>query len=272
MGVLNLTPDSFYDGGSYLDADAAKRRIDELIAEGASIVDIGGESTRPGATPISAGEQIARVSHAVEAASSKNVCVSIDTTLPEVADHALARGARIVNDVSCLTDPDLARVTAAHDGWLIITHCRGSMTHMPGFSRWPERSYGDVAADVLEELEQARARAAAAGLARNRVLFDPGLGFTKSASHSYELLRRIDELFRAGAPLVLGPARKSFLAAMDGSPPDERLGGTIAACLHAADHGVEVLRVHDVHAVRQALLVRQRMTGDPESVQEAALA
>lgn len=272
MGVLNLTPDSFYDGGRYAAPETARRRIDELIDDGATIIDIGGESSRPGATPVLADEQIARIESAVDYAVTRNVLVSVDTTLPQVADVALARGAHIVNDVSCLADAELARATAERGGHLIITHCRGSMRHMAGFSQWPERDYDDIVADVLRELAAACRRAEEAGLRADRVLFDPGLGFAKSARHSYELLRRIDELFRTGAPLVLGPARKSFIAAMDGSPPERRLGGTIAACLHAAAHGVEILRVHDVHAVRQALLVWQRVSRPHEAEKEAAIA
>lgn len=253
MGVLNTTPDSFFDGGRYTDEAAARAQVDRLVEEGADIIDIGAESSRPGATPVPPAEQIARMSAALEHALARELVVSVDTTSPEVADHALSRGARLVNDVSCLANPELAAVTARHDGTLVIMHCRGSMQEQPGFSVYPDDGYVDVVSEVRAELRDARSRAAAAGLAPEHVWLDPGLGFKKNARQSFELLSRLAELGRDGAPLVVGPSRKSFLASVDGAPPAERLGGTIAACLLAAERGAAVLRVHDVRAVRQAL-------------------
>jgi dihydropteroate synthase len=253
MGVLNTTPDSFFDGGRYTDAGAARAQVDRLAAEGADIIDIGAESSRPGATPVSPSEQIARMSAALEHAVQRDLVVSVDTTSPEVADHALTHGAQLVNDVSCLARPELAAVTARHGGTLIIMHCRGSMQEQPGFSVHPDDDYVDVVSEVGAELRDARARAAERGLSRERVWLDPGLGFKKNARQSFELLSRLPELANEGAPLVVGASRKSFLAAVDGAPPAERLGGTIAACLLAVERGAAVLRVHDVAAVRQAL-------------------
>jgi dihydropteroate synthase len=253
MGVLNTTPDSFFDGGRYVDDGAARAHVDRLAAEGADIIDIGAESSRPGARPVPPAEQIARMSAALEHAVKKGLVVSVDTTSPEVAGHALTRGAHIVNDVSCLADAELATVTARHGGTLVLMHCRGSMQEQADFSAYPEDGYADVVSEVRGELRDARDRAAVAGLDPSRVWLDPGLGFKKNARQSFELLARLPELGREGAPLVVGPSRKSFLASVDGAPPADRLGGTIAACLLAAERGAAVLRVHDVAAIRQAL-------------------
>jgi dihydropteroate synthase len=256
MGVLNVTPDSFSDGGLYLDPHAAKKRVDELIGWGADIIDIGGESTRPGAPEVAADEQIARIDHALlHAARERRAVVSIDTTNPDVASYALAQGASIVNDVSCLADAALARVAAKAGASLILMHARGAMTEMRGFSDAPGDAYGDIVDDVRREWSAARDRAMAAGLAVSEIALDPGLGYMKNAAHSIELLRRLGELTSLGAPIVVGPSRKSFIPKTLGVEiaPNERLGGTIAACLAAANRGAAILRVHDVLEVRQAL-------------------
>jgi dihydropteroate synthase len=259
MGVLNVTPDSFYDGGRYVDTDAALSRVDELIAEGADIIDVGGESTRPRSTAVEAAEQIARIEgtvrHTIEVGKA---LVSIDTASPEVADRMLSLGARIINDVSCLADQELARVAARYQAILVLMHSRGTMSEMPGFSRYPDEGYGDVVADVLDEWRAARDRAVAAGMRGEDVWLDPGLGYNKNARHSFELIARLAELCNEGVPVVIGPSRKSFLASVDQAPPEQRLGGTVAACLLAVERGARVLRVHDVHAVRQALAVVRR--------------
>jgi dihydropteroate synthase len=256
MGVLNATPDSFFDGGRYLEREAAVARVAHLVAQGARIIDIGGESSRPGSEPVDADTQIARIEPIVrEVLATSRVLVSIDTTRPEVADRMLALGAHFVNDVSCLGDPDLARVTALHGAGLILMHSRGPMGKMPGYSRYPEQGYGDVVREVISEWSAARQRAVEQGLAREDIFFDPGIGFNKSARHSFEVLRRLEEFRELGAPIVVGPSRKSFISLVDDAPPEERLGGTIAACLSAAEHGAAILRVHDVRAVRQALAV-----------------
>jgi dihydropteroate synthase len=253
MGVLNTTPDSFFDGGRYTDEGAARAQVDRLAAEGADIIDIGAESSRPGATKVPPAEQIARMSAALEHAVKRDLVVSVDTTSPEVAEHALSRGAQLVNDVSCLARPELAVVAARHGGTLVLMHCRGTMQEQAGFSVYPDDGYADVVSEVRSELRDARARAVAQGLPEDQVWLDPGLGFKKNARQSFELLARLPELATEGAPLVVGPSRKSFLAVVDGAPPAERLGGTIAACLLAVERGAAVLRVHDVAAVRQAL-------------------
>lgn len=256
MGVLNVTPDSFSDGGRYLGSEAARQRVDELLAEGADIIDIGGESARPRAEQVPADEQIARIREALlYATRERGALVSIDTTSPKVARFALEHGAALVNDVSCLADIELARVCAEHGAALVLMHSRGWMRSMPGFSEMPIDAYGDVVTDVASEWERARDRAVIAGLEPEAVLFDPGLGFFKNALHSLELVRRLDELNRLGHAIVVGPSRKSFLvkAAAASAPPEERLGGTIAACLACVDRGAAILRVHDVAQVRQAI-------------------
>jgi dihydropteroate synthase len=255
MGVLNVTPDSFYDGGRYVGPDAARAQVDRLVAEGAAIIDVGAESSRPGAESVPAGEQLARLDVALRHAVARGAVVSIDTTSPEVAERALALGAQVVNDVSCLADPELARVTARAGATLVLMHARGPMRAQRGFSVYPDAGYSDVVVDVLAEWRSARDRAVDAGLAAADVWFDPGLGFAKNARQSFELLARLGELAGEGVPLVVGPSRKSFIASVDGAEPAERLGGTIAACLAAVERGARVLRVHDVLAVRQALAV-----------------
>jgi dihydropteroate synthase len=254
MGVINVTPDSFSDGGLHFEAEAARRRIDELVQEGAQILDIGGESTRPGAAPVAAQEQIRRTRGAVQHAVGKGVLVSIDTTHPDVAREATRLGASIVNDVSCLRQGgELARVAADAGASLIIMHARAPMSEMKGFSVCAQDAYGDVVQDVRREWTAAAEEAERAGMMSEDVLFDPGLGFNKNARHSSELLARLDEFAAMGHDMVVGPSRKSFLCADVKTEPSRRLGGTVAACLASASRGASILRVHDVLEVRQAL-------------------
>lgn len=258
MGVLNVTPDSFFDGSRYLGAADARARIDRLLAEGADIIDVGAESTRPGAAPVPPEEQLARALPAVEYGASVGALVSIDTRSPLVARRALELGARIVNDVSCLADPELAGIADEFDADLVIMHSRGAMTTMPGFGNYPTTGYDDVVEDVRREWQEAERRALLEGIAPGRLWFDPGIGFHKNHEQSRELLQRLPELRGVGGGLVVGPSRKSFIGALDDSAPADRLGGTVAACLRAVDSGAEVLRVHDVQVVRQALLAWER--------------
>jgi dihydropteroate synthase len=255
MGVCNVTPDSFSDGGRYLGAEAARARVDELLAEGADLVDVGGESTRPGAAPVAASEQLARVLEVVRYAAGRGACVTIDTASPQVAAACLDAGACAVNDVSCLRDVELARVAAANGAAMMLMHARGTQEAMRGFGAVPDDAYGDVVEDVLREWGEAAARAAGAGLPQEALLMDPGLGFAKNARHSLELLRRTGELVRRlDVPVAVGASRKSFLATADrDAAPAERLGASIAAALHAAAQGAVVVRVHDVRATRQAI-------------------
>jgi dihydropteroate synthase len=255
MGVCNVTPDSFSDGGRYLSVDAAIARVDQLLAEGADVLDVGGESTRPGAPSVPAQEQIRRVLEVVRHAARRGACVSIDTASPEVAAACLDAGASVVNDVSCLGDDGLARVAAAHGAALVLMHSRGPQEKMAGFSQYPEDGYGDVVKDVVAEWERAAARAVRAGLSRAALVMDPGLGFAKSARQSGEILARLGELVHAlDVPVAVGASRKSFLTIVDeGAPAGERIGGSVAAAVYAAHAGAKLLRVHDVRATRQAV-------------------
>jgi dihydropteroate synthase len=269
MGVCNVTPDSFSDGGRYLGIEAARVRVDELLAEGADLVDVGGESTRPGAAPVPATEQLARVLEVVKHAASRGACVSIDTADPVVAAACLDAGASAVNDVSCLRNADLARVAAASGAALVLMHARGTQQEMRGFSAYPDDAYGDVVDDVLCEWEAAAGRAVEAGLPREALVMDPGLGFAKNARHSLELLRRTGELVaRLDVPVAIGASRKSFLAVAGGDPtgqakssPTERLGASLAAALHARRSGAAILRVHDVRATAQAVDLDLQLAG-----------
>jgi dihydropteroate synthase len=258
MGVCNVTPDSFSDGGRFLDRDSARARIEQLLGEGADIIDIGGESTRPGAQPVPAREQIARVLDVVRWAAERT-CVSIDTTSPEVAAACLDAGAHAVNDVSLLADPELASVTAGSGAALILSHARAPQAKMGGFGGWPLSAYDDIVRDVLADWERAAEVASARGLPRAALVMDPGLGFSKASRHSFELLRHARELVTAmtDVPVLFGASRKSFLTLVDNdaraSEPADRIGASIAAAVHAVRCGVQIVRVHDVRATRQAI-------------------
>lgn len=265
MGVLNLTPDSFFDGGRYLEPAAAVARVERLARAGADIIDLGAESSRPGAPEVPADEQLRRLRPALEAALAAGLVTSVDTTSAEVANDVLARGAQLINDVSCLRDPALARVVSEHDAWLALTHVRGPMSEMKGFSTWPDDAYPDIVEDVAREWDLSRQKAVALGVKAHQLIFDPGLGYSKNARHTFTLLQKLQSFRRLGVPILVGPGRKSFISAVDPSPPDERLGGTIAASLAAARQGADLLRVHDVYEVRQALRVLAGIR-DPSSV------
>jgi len=252
MGVLNVTPDSFSDGGHYLDPEIAVERAAAMVAEGAGIVDIGGESTRPGAVPVDPAEEVARVVPVVRLLRSRlEVPVSIDTRRAEVARAALDAGADIVNDVSALRDPAMARVVAESGAGLVLMHMRGTPATMQD-----DPVYDDVASDVARELGSRLAVAQAAGIALERVVVDPGIGFGKTYSHNLELIARLDVLARLGRPILLGPSRKAFLGALlGGAPAAERAVATAAACVVGWLNGARIFRVHDVRTVWEALRV-----------------
>jgi len=272
MGVCNVTPDSFSDGGRYLKEEAARARVDELLSEGADLVDVGGESTRPGAVPVPAREQLARVLGVVRHAADRGACVTIDTTSREVAAACLDAGACAVNDVSCLRDVELARQVAASGAALVLMHARGTQQDMRGFSAYPDDAYGDVVADVRREWLEASQRAVAAGVPPEALVMDPGLGFAKNARQSLDLLRRLDELTRSMAtPVAVGASRKSFLTCVDrGAPADARLGASLAAALTAARHGARILRVHDVRATAQAVDLDRLLAGHGSEIDRAS--
>ncbi len=254
VAVLNVTPDSFFDGGRYETPEALEQRLAAIVQEGARFVDIGAESTRPGAAPVSVQEQCLRLEPAVRMALARGgLWVSVDTTEPDVADRALSWGAHAINDVSCLANPELARVVATRRAALLLMHARGSMSAMPGFSEYPDDGYSDVVADVSREWSCARDRACSLGLERDDVVFDPGLGFAKNAQQSWALVRALSALSELAPASLLGPSRKSFLNLLGEVPPALRLGATIGVCIAARQAGVTALRVHDVQVVKQAL-------------------
>ncbi len=262
MGVCNVTPDSFSDGGRYLDPREARARVDQLLAEGADVVDIGGESTRPGAAPVTPKEQLSRVLDVVKYAADRGACVSIDTTSPEVAAACLDAGACVVNDVSCLREDDLAKVVASSGAAIVIMHTRGAQAEMKGFSEYPDDAYGDdVVEAVIQEWRMAAVRAKAAGLADVAIWMDPGLGFAKNARQSMELLRQVRRFAVLDNRVVIGASRKSFLRLVDPEAgPDDRLGASIAAAVHAS-WTANMLRVHDVRATAQAIDLARLLQG-----------
>ena len=256
MGVVNATPDSFSDGGRFLDLEAGLAHARNLIAQGADILDIGGESTRPGAAPVSAQEEIDRVVPLIAAIAAEHpVPLSIDTMKPAVARAAMAAGASIWNDVAALRHSDDALATAAELGCqVVLMHMQGE----PGAMQQAPR-YDDVTAEVCDFLAERAQAAMAAGVARERIWLDPGIGFGKHMTrHNLPLLARMDRVVALGFPVLLGVSRKSFIGALDpGSGPGERLGGSIAAALAGAAAGVAAVRVHDVRETVQALRVWQ---------------
>lgn len=257
MGVVNVTPDSFSDGGLYLDPEAAIAHGRELAAAGAEILDVGGESTRPGAEAVPEEEELRRVIPVIEGLVAADGEISIDTSKATVAAAALDAGAAIVNDVTALRgDPGMAALCAERDATVVLMHMRGDPRTMQDDPR-----YDDVVAEVRAFLAERLEAAAAAGIDEDRVWLDPGIGFGKTAAHNMELLRRLGELRDLGRPLVIGTSRKSFIGRVDGSAAGERLGGTIASSVLAAAEGAAVLRVHDVAEVRQALTVASAILG-----------
>jgi len=257
MGVVNVTPDSFSDGGLYLDPAAAVAHGRDLVAAGAEILDVGGESTRPGAEPVAAEEELRRVVPVIRGLRELGCEISIDTSKAPVAAAAIEAGAGLVNDVTALRgDPEMAALCAGSGVTVVLMHMLGEPRTMQADPR-----YDDVVAEVKGFLAERLEAAVAAGIAAEDVWLDPGIGFGKTPAHNMELLRRLGELRRLGRPLVIGTSRKSFIGRVDGSGPGERLGGTIASSVLAAAEGVEVLRVHDVAEVGQALAVTAAILG-----------
>jgi dihydropteroate synthase len=257
MGVVNVTPDSFSDGGLYLDPEAAIRHGLELAAAGAEILDVGGESTRPGAEEVGVEEELRRVRPVIERLAAGEAAISVDTSKAAVAEVALEAGATIVNDVTALRgDPAMAAVCAERGATVVLMHMAGNPRTMQG-----NPAYDDVVAAVGAFLAERVEAAMAAGIAAERIWLDPGIGFGKTLQQNMELLRRLPELARLGRPLVVGTSRKSFIGKVDGSAPQERLGGTIASSVLAAAEGASVLRVHDVAELRQAMAVTSAILG-----------
>jgi dihydropteroate synthase len=251
MGIVNVTPDSFSDGGLYLDPRAAVDHALELERSGATILDVGGESTRPGASPVSEREETRRVMPVIEALADARAQVSIDTSKAAVAAAAISAGATLVNDVTALRgDPAMADVVAAAE----VDCC---LMHMLGEPRTMQRDprYGDVVSEVKAFLEERMAFAVAHGVAEERILLDPGIGFGKTTEHNLELLRRLDEIVSLGRPVALGTSRKSFLGKITAKPVEDRIAATIATNVLAYLRGARVFRVHDVAPIHDALAI-----------------
>jgi dihydropteroate synthase len=257
MGVVNVTPDSFSDGGLYLDPGAAIAHGEQLVAGGATILDVGGESTRPGAAPVAAEEELRRVQPVVAGLAGAGAEISIDTSKASVAAAALDAGATIVNDVTALRgDAEMAALVAERGAGLVLMHMAGDPRTMQ-----VDPEYDDVVAEVRDFLAARLAAAVAAGIDESRIWLDPGIGFGKTDRHNFELLRGLGELATLGRPLVVGTSRKSFIGRADGSATDERLGGTIATSVLAVMAGAAVLRVHDVREMAEALKLASAVLG-----------
>jgi dihydropteroate synthase len=252
MGVVNVTPDSFSDGGMYLDVDAAVRHGEELVRDGAALVDVGGESTRPGAAPVPQEVELERVIPVVERLAQGGAIVSVDTRKGAVAEAALQAGARMVNDVWAFRhDPSLAGLVAGAGAWCCLMHMLGDDPR----TMQDDPVYDDVVDDVKAFLEERLAFAVGAGVPEERVWLDPGIGFGKTLEHNLELLRRLDEIAAIGRPVVVGASRKSFLGRLTGRAVGERVAATTATNVIALERGASVFRVHDVREAVDALAV-----------------
>ena len=259
MGVLNVTPDSFSDGGEFLDPDKAVVRAVSLLDEGALIVDIGGESTRPGSEPVSPDEELRRVMPMLRGilAIRPEAIVSIDTYRASTAEVALDAGARIVNDVTALGDPRMAGVVAERGCSIVLMHMRGEPKSMQQDPR-----YEDVVREVRDFLARRTERALRAGVEEDNIVIDPGIGFGKTLEHNLTLLNRLDTLVELGFPVLIGASRKSFLGKIVGSgSPKDRLFGTIATNVIAYEQGVSLFRVHNVRANKEALAIAAAIRG-----------
>ena len=267
LGILNVTPDSFSDGGRFTRAESALAHADSLLAEGAAVIDVGGESTRPGRTePVTADEELRRVVPVVEALvrSHPDLVISVDTVKSEVARAALDAGAAIVNDVSAFRlDPAMVGVVLASGAGAILMHSRGGLLEIASYTHADYA--GDVVGGVLGELRASLSAATGAGVPAEAIVLDPGLGFSKTAEQSVELFDQISALQALGRPVLVGPSRKRFLGAVTGLPVEERDRATAAACALAWERGARLFRVHAVAAAREALALSLALDGSPGS-------
>jgi dihydropteroate synthase len=258
LGIVNVTPDSFSDGGLYLDADRAIRHGLSLAEEGADVLDVGGESTRPGADAVDAAEELRRTEPVVHALARAGNRVSIDTSKASVAEAALDAGAQVVNDVTALRgDPEMASLVAERACDVVLMHMLGTPRTMQDDPR-----YEDVVGDVKSFLADRIQHAVGAGVAEERIWIDPGIGFGKTLEHNLELLRRLGELRELGRPIVVGTSRKRFIGAITGREAEERIGGTVASNVLAAMNGADAFRVHDVREACEALRVFEVLFGE----------
>jgi dihydropteroate synthase len=251
MGVLNVTPDSFSDGGRFLDADTAIAHARRLVADGADIIDVGGESTRPGAEPVSSDDELRRVQPVIEAIASEiGVPVSIDTRKAEVAEACIAAGASMINDVTGLRDSAMLEVVSRTGAAVTIMHMKGTPQTMAS-----EAVYDDLIEEVREYLLAQASKAIEAGA--QSVVVDPGLGFAKNTEHNLTVLNHLDRFMDLGHPLLIGPSRKRFIGELTGADADHRVPGTIAAVIKCVEAGVPIVRVHDVAECKQAITVAE---------------
>jgi dihydropteroate synthase len=250
MGVVNVTPDSFYDGGRHADPRAAIEHARRLVAEGADLLDIGGESSRPGADPVPADEELRRVLPVLDGLRDVGVPVSVDTTKPEVMGAALEHGAAMINDITAFASPGALEAVARSDAALCLMHMQGRPRTMQA-----DPVYGDVVAEVRGFLAARAQACAAAGIARERIVLDPGFGFGKTVDHNLALLAHLGEIAALGFPVLAGWSRKSSLGRITGRPAEDRLAASLAAALLCAQRGARMVRVHDVAATRDALAV-----------------
>ncbi len=250
MGVVNVTPDSFSDGGQFLPAQAAVDHARRLIDEGADLLDVGGESTRPGAAPVALDEERRRVLPVIEALAGAGVALSVDTQKPELMREAVAAGAALINDVNGFEAPGALEAVAGSGCAICIMHRQGNSRTM---QQAPQ--YADVVAEVDAWLRQRAAAAEQAGVARDHIVLDPGFGFGKTLEHNLALLRDLKVIAAAGYPVLAGLSRKSMIGALTGKPVGERMAGSVAAALLAAQRGAAIVRVHDVAATRDAFAV-----------------
>jgi dihydropteroate synthase len=255
MGVLNVTPDSFSDGGLYLEPDAALARAERMAAEGAAIVDVGGESTRPGARGIDSDEEIRRVLPIVERIAARlPLLISVDTSNPELMRRAAAAGAHLINDVRALRVPGALEAAAAANLGICLMHMRGEPADMQRDPR-----YGDIVAEIRDFLEERMRACARAGIERERLCLDPGFGFGKTTAHNLELLQHLAEFASLDRPLCVGLSRKSLVAALTGRPAAERLAGSVALATVAVLRGARIVRAHDVAATVDAVRIANVM-------------
>ncbi|HKC44956.1 MAG TPA: dihydropteroate synthase [Burkholderiales bacterium] len=250
MGIVNVTPDSFFDGGRYADARAAAARARRLVEEGADLVDIGGESSRPGAAPVPADEELTRVLPVLEALGGLGVPVSVDTTKPEVMREALARGATMINDITALAAPGAVDIVARSDAAVCLMHMQGDPQTMQ-----TNPVYRDVVAEVRDFLAARAAACIAGGVGPARIVVDPGFSFGKATEHNLRLLARLDAIAALGYPVLVGLSRKSSLGRITGETPDDRLPASLTGAILAVQRGARIVRVHEVAATRNALAV-----------------
>ena len=249
MGILNVTPDSFYDGGLHFDLEDTQKRVEAMISEGVEIIDIGGESTRPGSKPVTIEQELERVIPAIKFISEiSDIPISIDTQKPEVARKAIEAGACVVNDVGGLRNDDMISVVAEMNVPVIIMHMQGTPENM---QKNPQ--YGDVVEDIKEWLQERIKAAEMAGIKRSDIIVDPGIGFGKNLKHNLEILGRLDEFKEISGGVLLGASRKSFIAMMSGNEKGDRLTGGLSAAIMGVTGGVDILRVHDVKETLSAV-------------------